>query len=621
MIDTPRRRAVAVTVGAVVVLALLLAVLWTLQRGQVLPNTSVAGVEIGGLDEQEARDRLSGLVSEREDEPLRMTFEEEVHELSPHEVDFGVDLDATVEVALARGRGGLPADAWVRLRAYWHGRDLAVVDGWDDEALDDWVATTSGAIDREETLGTVEVDPQTLEVDSSPPRGAAEVRRDQLRSRIEDGLRDTGPREFDIPAETTEQPVADAVVEGAVERVRRAVEEPLVLRVDDRSLTVERNDLARLVRVRPNEAGDDLQLVVEEEAVEAVLSDEAATTFDLDPRSARYTRGRTPPVQFDAQEDATFRPVSATVGLEPGADGRRFVSSLAASQLTELLREGAREAQLRMETVEPDLPTDRAEQLRPDHLLGTFTTYHQAGQTRVTNIQRLADVIDGATVLPGEQFSINEISGERSCDKGYAPAGTIVRGELVDTCGGGTSQFGTTTFNAAFFSGVQLDQWRAHSWYISRYPMGREATLSYPQLDVKFTNDTDGAILVKTDHTSTSITVSLYGRPIAEAVTATHGEPTNERSYSTETRTTSELPRGQQRVVQSGADGFSVRVTRTVTRTDGTVDEQTIDTVYQPQTRIVERGTGPPRQESQAEDDDEEPDEDDDSGEGEDDGG
>ena len=609
-----RRAALLAAAGLLAAVLLALAALWVVQQGQVLPNTSVAGVDVSGLDEQQAAERLGELTSRREDEPIELTFEGDAYTLDPGEIDFAVDLDATVEAALSRGRDGLPGDAWERVRSLWHHRDLEVVDGWDDDGLDEWLTTTADTIDRDETVGDVRIDPETLEVKTSLPQGNAEVRRDELRVLVVAGLRAEGPRSIPVPADTTEPPVEDAVVEDAARQARELLEEPLVLRVDDRSLTLEAGDLARLVEVRPTAEEDGLELAVTEDAVEAHLAEEASATFDLAPSSARYTVGRTPPTQFDEQADATFRPVAASVGLEPGVDGRRFDAGMAATQLTELVREAAREAQLRMEVIEPDLPTDRADAQRPTHLIGTFTTYYQAGQTRVANIQLLADVIDGTMVLPGEQFSINDISGERSCAKGYEPAGTIVRGELVDTCGGGTSQFGTTTFNAAFFAGVQLDQWKAHSWYISRYPMGREATLSYPQLDVRFTNTTDGPILVKTDHTSTSVTVSLYGRPIAESVSATHGQPTNRRSYSTESRTTSELPQGQERVLQSGADGFSVRVTRTVRRTNGSTDEQTINTVYQPQTRIVERGTGPRQTRAAPEDEDDEDDEDDEPG-------
>jgi vancomycin resistance protein YoaR len=592
MFDSPRTRLLAMTLGGLLAAFLLvIASLWVAQRGEVLPNTSVAGVEVGGLGEQEVRARLAGLVDEREQLPVVMSFEDEEHELHPSEIDFGVDLGATVEAALSRGRTGLPGDIPARVSSLWRERDLAVVDGWDEDALDTWVETTADGIDRDESVGSVAIDPETLEIDAELPHGMAEVRREEMRERIVTGLVGDGPREFDLPVDTTDQPVDDAVVTDAAERAREAVDAPLVLRVEDLSLTLEPSDLARLIRVRPTADEEALELVVTEDTVDEVLTERASATFDLRPRSATYTIGRTPPVEFDEPSDATFTPVRASVGIEPGRDGRRFIPAAAADQLTELIRESAREAQLRVRTVEPDLPNDDAEEQRPTHLIGTFTTYYQADQTRNTNIQLLADVIDGTTVLPGEQFSINDVSGERSCDKGYEPAGTIIRGELVDTCGGGTSQFGTTTFNAAFFAGVQLDQWKAHSWYISRYPMGREATLSYPQLDVRFTNTTDGAILVKTDHTDTSVTVSLYGQPLADRVVARHGSPTDERPYRTETRSTSELRRGQERVVQSGTDGFTVRVTRVVARADGSNDRQHIDTVYSPQTRIIERGS------------------------------
>jgi vancomycin resistance protein YoaR len=265
-----------------------------------------------------------------------------------------------------------------------------------------------------------------------------------------------------------------------------------------------------------------------------------------------------------------------------------------------------------LQTIEADFPTQEAERLKPSHLIGTFTTYHPSGTPRVHNIQLLADTVDGTVVLPGEQFSINGISGERTCAKGYRPAGTIIRGELVDTCGGGVSQFGTTTFNAAFFAGVTLDQWKAHSFYISRYPQGREATLSYPQLDVKFTNNTDGAIVVRTSHTASSVTVSIFGQPVATTVRAQHGQPFNFKNPETQVRTTSTLHRGQERTIQAaGARGFTVDVVRIVELSGGGEDRRSIRTVYLPQHRIVERGTAdpPPPPPDDDEDEDDEDDE------------
>ena len=587
------------TVGGIAVAGLValvlaaIAVLWLVQRDRTLPNTTVAGIDVSRMTEEEVRSELEPIAERRGSEPVVFSFEGEQHTLEPADVAYAIDVDATVEEVQHRGRSGLPGDIAERVRSLRTARDYQLDETYDQALIDDWVANLADSIDREQFHGSVEVDPDSLEVAVEMPHGQVEVRRDETAELILSSLLEEGPDEHDLPADTEPQQVADDDVSQVADQVAAAVSRPLELRSGDTSLTLEPRDIALLLEVSevPDGNGVTLELVVTEAAVEEVMGEVARGRFDVDPVDASFATSRQPPRTFDAQSDATFEPVSADVEVVEGRNGARFDPGIASEQLTELLREGAREAEIRLEEVEGDLSNERAAELVPTHLLGTFTTYYTAGQDRNRNIQRLADVIDGAVVLPGEQFSINEISGERSCDKGYVPAGTIIRGELVDTCGGGTSQFGTTTFNAAFFTGMQLDQWKAHSWYISRYPMGREATLTYPQLDVKFTNTSDGAVLVKTSHTASSITVSVYGQPIAESVTATHGSPTNPRSFETEVRNTSELRQGQERVVQGGQGGFTVEVVRTVNRIDGSTDEQTIRTVYAPQTRIVERGT------------------------------
>ncbi len=597
--STPSHRSarVSVTVGGVVLLlpALLLGLLWGVQRGEALPNTVVAGIDASGMTDAEIVAALAAEVEARETDPVTFRFEGEDHVLVPREVGYRVDAQATAEAALARGRQGLPGDIVTRVTALRRSEEIALVERGAEEGVATWVQELADRLDRPEIRGGVTIDPQGPEVVVTASQGEVVVDRTSTTQLATAAIPNPGPDSFDLPAQTTVQPIADEVLEATADQAERALAEPLVLRSDDASLELAPTDLAALLTIdelgRPGAI--ELELVVPAERVEEQLAEVGAERFDVAPTSASYSASRVPPRTFDAQADATFRPVPANVEVVAGRDGRAFDPELAATQLTELLRAGNREAELRLAEVEADFPTSRAEELQPTHAIGTFTTYYRAGQVRNQNIQLLADVIDGARVLPGEQFSINEISGERSCEKGYQPAGTIVRGELVDTCGGGTSQFGTTTMNAAFFAGVQLDQWRAHSWYISRYPIGREATLSYPVLDVKFTNNTDGAIVVKTAHTSSSVTVTLYGVPRAEAVTARHGSRTQPRSFSTEDRTTSELFEDQERVLQSGSDGFTIQVRRIVDLVTGGTEERTITTTYVPQTRIVERGTRP----------------------------
>lgn len=139
-----------------------------------------------------------------------------------------------------------------------------------------------------------------------------------------------------------------------------------------------------------------------------------------------------------------------------------------------------------------------------------FTTNHACCQSRVQNIQRFADIVRGAYIVPGEKISLNEYVGQRTRAKGFVPAGAIRSGHLGQEVGGGVSQFATTIFNAAFFAGLDIPVYQAHSLYFSRYPFGREATISHPAPDLVLHNTTDHPVLIWTSYTDTSITVSMY---------------------------------------------------------------------------------------------------------------
>ena len=593
--------------------AVLLGLLWGVQAGKVLPNTSVSGVDVSRMTAEEAAAAVSPLVETRREDPVVFTFEDERFSVVPVDVGYGVDVDATVEAAMARGRTGFPGDIAERLRSFNTPSGFELIDSYDHDAAAEWVREVASTVDREVSPGSVTVDPDTLEVDVSLPHGSAEVRVSETIDTLVAALHEPVEEELELPVDTEPQRVSDDDLRATAAQVERAVAGPLELQANDEDLILEPEQIATIIEVTERNLGDGstVDLMVSTDALIEALEGEDLERFSREPRDASYIANRTPPRTFDAQGSASFSPVPANVEVEPGQTGTRFDPELATEQITELLRAGNRGGELRLETIEADFPTQRANQLKPSHLIGTFTTYHPAGANRVHNIQLLADTIDGAVVLPGEQFSINEISGVRSCAKGYREDGMILRGELVDVCGGGTSQFGTTTFNAAFFAGVQLDQWKAHSWYISRYPMGREATLNYPVLDVRFTNTTPGAIIVKTTHTPSSITVSLYGQPIAETVSATHGSPTDRTEYEEERRPTDELCEDVENVIQSGAGGFTVQVTRTVDLIDGGNDNRTIRTVYRPQDRIIEVGTRDCSPDDEEDEEEKEEDEDD----------
>ena len=120
-------------------------------------------------------------------------------------------------------------------------------------------------------------------------------------------------------------------------------------------------------------------------------------------------------------------------------------------------------------------------------------------------------------------------------------APVIYEGEFTEDVGGGTSQLATTTFNAAFFAGYPFVEYQPHSFYIDRYPMGREATVSYPAPDLKFRNDTAHPFVIATSYTDSSITVSIYGTKDRRDIRAT-----------------------KPRIIRRTAAGFEVRVERII---------------------------------------------------------
>lgn len=217
----------------------------------------------------------------------------------------------------------------------------------------------------------------------------------------------------------------------------------------------------------------------------------------------------------------------------------------------------------------PDLTANQPPE-RTIERVSRFTTYHDCCEARVTNIQVMADALDGYVVLPGEIFSINETLGPRTAEKGYVPAGYLENSESACcVIGGGTSQFGTTIYNAIFWGGFEDIYHKPHSRYIDRYPVGIEATMGYPTLDVKFRNDTDTIVIIRTSHTSTSITVELWGDAGGWQVSGYHPRGAQRSKISVisnEGRKVSGSVTGS----ASYSGGGVARVYRTITEIDGT---------------------------------------------------
>lgn len=165
---------------------------------------------------------------------------------------------------------------------------------------------------------------------------------------------------------------------------------------------------------------------------------------------------------------------------------------------------------------------------------------------------------------------MNDFVGERTREKGFVSAGTIQQGHFKDDVGGGISQFATTLFNAAFFAGLEFDDYQSHTIYISRYPYGREATLNYPDVDLAFINNTPYGVLMWAEYTGTSITLQMYSTQYWDV------EETGQSSW------------------RSGACR-SVETFRTSTSPDGEVVEDSVQARYRPGEGLDCNGNATPK--------------------------
>jgi len=225
-------------------------------------------------------------------------------------------------------------------------------------------------------------------------------------------------------------------------------------------------------------------------------------------------------------------------------------------------------------------------------LVGSFTTRFPCCQPRVVNIRRAAQLLDGRKLEPGGRFSMNRALGQRTRARGFVPAPMISGGRLVDSVGGGISQVATTLYNAAFFAGLGLVAHTPHSFYISRYPPGREATISWGGPELVFDNDWQAPLLMRLAVRPTAITVRFFSEALRRRVEAWSGKPFAFVQPTTVVEHNPGLPYGARRVVQeAGSAGFTVEYGRRVYRRGRLVRNERWRVRYQPENRIVEVGT------------------------------
>ncbi len=250
------------------------------------------------------------------------------------------------------------------------------------------------------------------------------------------------------------------------------------------------------------------------------------------------------------------------------------------------------------------MSTATAQGLGVTEKLSSFTTYYPSDfAPRLQNIHRAADLMNRTLVLPGKVFSLNRTVGERTAERGFAAGYIINNGQLEVDFGGGVSQLVTTTFNAAYFAALEIVEHHPHSFYISKYPEGREATVAWGFKDLRFRNDSPNGIFITTSYTNSSVTVTMYGTK-RYRIESVKGPRYDIRPFSIINDTRSEGINQGDCVASEGVSGFRVVVTRLFYEGNTRVRSEEFRTRYEPENEVRCGVTTPKPQASDAPGDD-----------------
>jgi vancomycin resistance protein YoaR len=536
------------------------------------PGATVAGLDVGGLSKSEAIARLEARYNALKTTPVVFTAGPRRWRIRPNEMILQVDWAAAVETARRQGDGFAPVRGLRRIGTRFFGADVTPRASVSEAVLAHDLRVIGKRIDRPQRDAAIRMRglrPQLV-------RGATGRTLDERAATrlIVSSLISLERAPTPLPIQIEQPDVTAADLQPVLAQVRVAVSGPVRLAYGPTRWRIPRWRIAQLLDL-PENGQTSL-------AIGGAGANEFFKRFraevDHPPRDARFI--------VMPSDRVTVAPAQPGLQLD--------VSAAAKAILAAALSPTDRVARLTVVTAKPERTTREARAMGITGRVAGYTTYYGGDANRIHNVQLVARLVDGAMIAPGATFSFNGTTGDRSADKGFLEAPVIINGELKTGLGGGVCQVSTTVFNAAFEAGLPIVSRTNHALYISHYPQGRDATVNYPDTDLKFTNDTGHWLLMRTFVGASALTVKLYGTPQGRRVEA-ETTPLEE----TGPPTTKRIPDpsmwvGTKILEESGQPSRKTSVTRRVYARNGKLlSETTWGSYYRAEPNVYRYGTKP----------------------------
>ncbi|HLX20119.1 MAG TPA: VanW family protein [Gaiellaceae bacterium] len=468
----------------------------------ITDGVRIDGIDVGGMRVSTARSLLQGKATALANKPVVFAAGGRRFRIRPAELGVEADWDAAVDSAQRQGAGFAPIRGFRRIGVDVFGADVTPPTSVLTGALQYELERIARVVDRPARDAGLSL--EGMRVILVPAKTGVTLDRAAASTVLVHELAslDRSTEPVQLPVRVTQAHVRAAALRRAYRQATTALSAPIRLELGKTRFLLTPEKLAPLLQLP---GPRDRSLSIGGPAADVWLQ-RLGTTVDKPAVDARFS-----------VDGPSVRVVPDRPGIE--LDAVAAAHAVLAAALKR--RPALRVAQLPVRTATAALTTAKARTMGISGLVSSYTTDYGGVPNRIHNVQLVAHLVDDKLIAPGAQFSFNKTTGERSAAKGFLVAPVIVNGELTTGLGGGVCQVSTTVFNAAFEAGVKITERTNHALYISHYPLGRDATVDYPDVDLRFVNDTGHWMLLRTFVGSSSLTVSLYGTPTGRKVVST----------------------------------------------------------------------------------------------------
>jgi vancomycin resistance protein YoaR len=527
-------------------------------------GTRVAGIDLGGLTPAQATGLLERRAARLADKPVTFTAAGKRFRLTPRHLGVQVDWAKAVANAQRHGGGFGFIRGYRRLELQLFPSDLLPPVKAYEPGVSYEVGLLANAIDsghREARLVR-----RGLHITIAPGATGRALDRKAAHDVIVGALSSFSRAPVALPVQTDPPTVTVDSLADAQRLASQVIAAPVAVLAGPTRIRIPRWRLAKILDLRT-----------------VSFTGPAATAYFA--RLARHLD--------HAPRDATFAVnASGSVRVVPAVAGVALETKRsAANVLVAAKRPTNRLARLVLAAAPANRSTADARAMGITGTVATYETFYGGEPNRIHNVQLVAHLVDGKLIAPGATFSFNGATGERTAAKGFLEAPVIINGELQTGLGGGVCQVSTTVFNAAYEAGLPITARTNHALYISHYPLGRDATVDYPDIDLKFVNDTGHWLLLRTFVGSSSLTVGLYGTPVHRRVETTTAPLRVVAAPPVQKTVDATLKPGSVAVDDSGVPAQATSVERKVYSADGRLlSDQRWYSSYRAEPKVVRVG-------------------------------